>query len=121
MEAGARPRPDHPPRADAGHGGLGPAGQDPPAVPPRDPGPPPEDPFEGPDLADFCERVPVALQCLGADGVIRWVNRAELDLLGYSRDEMVGRPATEIHADPAAIREILQRLERREIVRRCPV
>jgi len=83
--------------------------------------PAPDDAFEEPDLSDFCERVPVALQCLGADGVIRWVNRAELDLLGYSREELVGRPATEVHADPAAIRDILHRLERREIVRRCPV
>ncbi|HEV3026706.1 MAG TPA: PAS domain S-box protein, partial [Planctomycetota bacterium] len=79
------------------------------------------DSFEEPDLAEFCERVPAALQCLGADGLIRWVNRAELDLLGYSRDELIGRPVVEIHADPAAIREILRRLGRRETVRRCPV
>jgi PAS domain S-box-containing protein len=83
--------------------------------------PAPDDAFDEPDLAEFCERVPAALQCLGADGVIRWVNRAELDLLGYSRDELVGRPVSEIHADPAAIREILARLGRRETVRRCPV
>ncbi|HVR83978.1 MAG TPA: PAS domain S-box protein, partial [Planctomycetota bacterium] len=83
--------------------------------------PNPDDSFEEPDLAEFCERVPAALQCLGADGLIRWVNRAELDLLGYSRDELIGRPVTDIHADPEAIREILRRLERRETVRRSPV
>ncbi|HLY73263.1 MAG TPA: response regulator, partial [Planctomycetota bacterium] len=81
----------------------------------------PESSFEEPDLAEFCERVPVALHCLGPDGVVRWVNRAELDLLGYSRDELVGRPVARIHADPASIREVLERLERREAVRHCPV
>ena len=37
----------------------------------------PDEPFESPDLKDFCERVPAALCCVGADGRIRWANRAE--------------------------------------------
>ena len=50
----------------------------------------------------------------GADGTILWVNQAELDLLGYTREEYVGHHIEEFHADQDVIRDILTRLTRNE-------
>src|SRR5208283_2207592 len=52
-------------------------------------------------LADVAEKAPVSLLQVGADGIIQWANRAELELLGYSRQEYVGRKAAEFYADPS--------------------
>lgn len=49
-------------------------------------------------------------------GHIIWANQAELDFLGYAREDYVGHPVTEFHTDPAAITDVLQRLTRNEIV-----
>jgi hypothetical protein len=43
----------------------------------------------------------------GQDGTIRWANRAELQLLDYSKDQYVGRSITDFHTDPAVIANIL--------------
>ncbi|MDT7603978.1 MAG: hypothetical protein QOF61_1975, partial [Acidobacteriota bacterium] len=49
-----------------------------------------------------------------ADGTILWANRAELELLGYTRDEYIGHHINEFHADKDAIQDILARLTRGE-------
>jgi PAS domain S-box-containing protein len=66
------------------------------------------------ELADFIENAAIGLHCVGPDGTIVWANQAELDLLGYSREEYVGRNIAEFHADPPVIDDILQRLKRNE-------
>jgi len=66
------------------------------------------------ELADFIENASVGLHWVGADGTILWANQAELDLLGYTREEYVGRMITEFHADEDAINDILRRLMNRE-------
>jgi PAS domain S-box-containing protein len=65
-------------------------------------------------LKDFVENSAVGLRWVGADGVILWANQAELDLLGYTRGEYVGRHIAEFHADQAAIETILERLRGNE-------
>ncbi len=62
------------------------------------------------DLADFFDNAPVGMHMLGSDGTILRVNRAELALLGYTRDEYIGRNVAEFHADPDALEEMLIRL-----------
>jgi PAS domain S-box-containing protein len=62
------------------------------------------------ELDDFFENAAVALHWVGPDGVIQRANRAELDLLGYAREEYVGHHIREIHTDPEVIDDILQRL-----------
>ena len=62
------------------------------------------------ELTDFVENATVGLHWVGPDGTILWANRAELDLLGYARDEYVGRNIAEFHADPPVITDILCRL-----------
>jgi PAS domain S-box-containing protein len=66
------------------------------------------------ELADFIENAPVGLHWVAADGRILWANQAELELLGFSRDEYIGRHIAEFHDDQEAINDILQRLTRNE-------
>lgn len=66
------------------------------------------------DLEDSFENAAVGMHWVGADGTILRANRAELDLLGYAREEYVGRPIAEFHADRAAVDDILARLSRGE-------
>lgn len=63
------------------------------------------------ELRDFFENATLGLHWVGADGTILRVNQAELDLLGYTRDEYLGRHIAEFHSDRAVIEDILRRLK----------
>ncbi len=65
-------------------------------------------------VTDFLENAVVPMHWVAADGTILWANQAELDLLGYSRDEYIGRHVADFHADPEVIADILQRLARNQ-------
>ena len=65
-------------------------------------------------LRDFVDNATVGLHWVRADGTIEWANDAELKLLGYTREEYIGRNIAEFHADPRAIEDILRRLGRNE-------
>lgn len=62
------------------------------------------------ELSDFIENSSIALHRVDATGRILWANQAELDLLGYSRDEYIGHSIGEFHVDSGAISDILTRL-----------
>jgi eukaryotic-like serine/threonine-protein kinase len=66
------------------------------------------------ELVDFTENANVALHWVDADGRIVWANQAELDFLGYTREEYLGSPVARYHADTDTIADILARLDRRE-------
>ena len=66
------------------------------------------------ELTDFIENASVGLHWVGADGTILWANQAEMDLLGYTREEYIGRHIAEFHADADVIQDILSRLVNRE-------
>jgi len=72
------------------------------------------------DLDDFLENGVVGLHRVGPDGTILWANRAELELLGYSREEYFGRPVADFHADPETIEDILRRLSARQELHSYP-
>lgn len=69
------------------------------------------------ELADFFDSAMVGLHWVGPEGVILRANQAELNLLGYSADEYVGRHIAEFHADQHVIEDILRRLRAGEQVR----
>jgi PAS domain S-box-containing protein len=71
------------------------------------------------ELIDFFENAPIAFHWIAEDGRILWANRAELELLGYTSEEYIGRPAAEFHADADVIADILRRLARHETVDNC--
>ena len=62
------------------------------------------------DLADFFHNATMGLHWVGPDGIVVRVNKAELDLLGYTADEYVGHHIAEFHVDRHVIDDILQRL-----------
>ena len=68
------------------------------------------------ELIDFFDNAPVPLHWLAEDGRILWANRAELELLGYTSEEYIGRNTAEFHEDTDAIADILRRLSRNETV-----
>lgn len=69
------------------------------------------------DLADSFENANVGLHWVGPEGTILRVNKAELDMLGYAREEYIGRHIAEFHADQEVIDDILARLARGEHLR----
>jgi len=68
------------------------------------------------ELTDFIENATVGLHWVGPDGHILWANQAELDLLGYTSEEYVGRHIADFHADQPVIEDILRRLSRNETI-----
>jgi PAS domain S-box-containing protein len=68
-------------------------------------------------LRDFVENGAIGLHRVNAMGTILWANRAELELLGYAKDEYVGRSIADFHADAPIIQDILTRLTRGETLR----
>ena len=48
---------------------------------------------------DLYEEAPTAYFSVGANGRIEQANRSATELLGYSRDELIGRPVLELYAD----------------------
>src|ERR1041384_358198 len=44
------------------------------------------------ELRDFVENASIGMHWVGPDGIILWANQAEMDLLGYSRDEYINHP-----------------------------
>jgi PAS domain S-box-containing protein len=68
------------------------------------------------ELADFFEQAIVGLQSVDSRGVILRANRAQLNMLGYARDEYVGKNIAEFHADQSTIADILARLTAGEAI-----
>jgi PAS domain S-box-containing protein len=72
------------------------------------------------ELADFFENASEAIHWIGPDGVVLRANKAELEMLGYSADEYVGRNIADFHVDKENIRDILARLHAGETLNTCP-
>ncbi|RYD56506.1 MAG: PAS domain S-box protein [Sphingobacteriales bacterium] len=61
-------------------------------------------------LQEFIDSAAVGIHCVNKDGVVIYVNKAELDLLGYTRDGYVGHHISEFYADQPVIDDIMKRL-----------
>lgn len=66
------------------------------------------------ELSDFIENAALPLHWVDAEGKVIWANQAELDALGYNKEEYIGKPITEFHADQDVIDDILKRLTSKE-------
>jgi PAS domain S-box-containing protein len=69
------------------------------------------------ELEDFLENGSIPLHWVDGNGIIVWANQAELDALGYTRDEYIGRSIKDFHADEPVINDILTRLVNKETLR----
>jgi PAS domain S-box-containing protein len=67
-------------------------------------------------LTDFFETAAIGLHWLGDEGTVLRANQAELDMLGYTREEYVGRNIADFHVDKEAIKDILGRLQAGEVL-----
>jgi PAS domain S-box-containing protein len=65
-------------------------------------------------LATFLETAALCLHRIGPDGTILWANEAELETLGYAREEYFGHHIAEFHVDQDVIADILTRLNHGE-------
>ncbi len=72
------------------------------------------------ELSDFFESATIGMHWVGPDGTILRVNQSELDLLGYQREEYVGRNIAEFHDDRDVIDDILRRLTAGEVLHDYP-
>jgi PAS domain S-box-containing protein len=68
-------------------------------------------------LRDFVDNANVGMHWVGPDGIILWANPTELEMLGVTSEEYVGRHIAEFHADKPVIEDILARLAKGEILR----
>jgi PAS domain S-box-containing protein len=68
-------------------------------------------------LRDFVENASVGMHWVGPDGIILWANRTELEMLGVTPEEYIGRHIAEFHADKHKIDDILERLTNGETLR----
>jgi PAS domain S-box-containing protein len=64
------------------------------------------------ELTEFLETATLGLHWVGPDGRILWANRAELEMLGYEREDYVGRHVADFHVDRVVVDDLLRCLER---------
>ena len=69
------------------------------------------------ELNDFFENASVGLHWITAEGTILRANQAELDMLGYSREDYVGRNIIDFHYEREVIEDLLERLHQGKVVR----
>ncbi len=72
------------------------------------------------ELSDFFDTASTGLHWVDEQGTIIRVNQAELDMLGYSREECLGHPVSDFHVDRPVIEDILRRLLNGENIRGHP-
>jgi PAS domain S-box-containing protein len=65
-------------------------------------------------LEDLFQNAIMALHLVSADGTILRANATELQMLGYSPEEYIGRNIAEFHVDQTTIVDVLARLSRNE-------
>jgi PAS domain S-box-containing protein len=68
------------------------------------------------EFRDFVENASVGMHWVGADGIILWANRTEMEMLGFTREEYISHHIAEFHMDQPVIEDILQRLTNRETI-----
>ncbi len=72
------------------------------------------------ELSDFIENAAMPIHWVDSNGKVIWANRAELDLLGYTEEEYIGRSIADFHTDPEVISDILSRLKANETLDSYP-
>ncbi len=65
-------------------------------------------------LSDFVENASIGMYWVDIDGTIQWANQAQLNLLGYCKEEYVGQSIAKFQADRETIDDLLGRLKTNE-------
>ncbi|MEQ7801825.1 PAS domain S-box protein [Pedobacter sp. ASV1-7] len=72
------------------------------------------------ELTDFIESASIPLHWVDENGYIIWANQAELDALGFTKEEYIGSSITDFHADAQVIEDILTKLTNNETLHNYP-
>lgn len=72
------------------------------------------------ELTDFIENASAALHWINGSGIIIWANQAELDLLGYTRQEYLNKHISNFHVDKEVSADILARLIQKQTLKNYP-
>jgi PAS domain S-box-containing protein len=67
-------------------------------------------------LQDYVENASIGLHWVDENGIIKWANKAELDMLGYTEKEYIGHHISEFHVQKEKINDILKRLSCNEML-----
>jgi two-component system, OmpR family, sensor histidine kinase VicK len=67
-----------------------------------------------PEAIDFCENAILPLHCVNGSGIITWANKAELDFLGYAREEYLNHHVGAFYVDIPVCEDILNRLAKHQ-------
>src|ERR1044071_5996057 len=65
-------------------------------------------------LQNYLDDAMLGQHWVDSNGIILWANKAELNMLGYSKAEYVGHHISEFHKNKKKIEEILLRLSANE-------
>jgi PAS domain S-box-containing protein len=68
------------------------------------------------ELTDFFSESPLGLLWVGPEGNILRANQAELELLGRTSDEVLGRQIADFHVESEVALDVLERLARKETI-----
>jgi PAS domain S-box-containing protein len=68
------------------------------------------------ELTDFFEAAPLGMLWVGPEGRILRANRAELELLGRTSDEVLGCLISDFHVEPEVAWDVLKRMARKDTV-----
>jgi len=66
--------------------------------------------FKTRELEDYVDNAAIGLHWVDGNGIIKWANKAELDMLGYTKEEYIGHHISEFHVQKDKINDILTRL-----------
>jgi len=72
------------------------------------------------EISDFIENASTPLHWVNGSGIIIWANKAELDMLGYSKEEFINRHISKFHVKKDVIEDILYRLINKETLINYP-
>jgi len=71
---------------------------------------------ENSHLQDFVENGTLGLHWVDGAGKIIWANKAEYEMLGYTREEFIGHEVSKFHADEDVLNDIFKRLINNETI-----
>jgi PAS domain S-box-containing protein len=70
------------------------------------------------ELQDYIENATIGLHWVDENGIIVWANKAEMNMLGYAKEEYIGHHIGEFHINQQKISDILNRLGHNETLQR---
>lgn len=69
---------------------------------------------------DFIEKSSIGIHAVSPEGIIKYANQFELDILGFTEEEYVGHHVSEFQADEVCLQDMIEKLEKFETLVNYP-